>query len=294
MRFLDLLEPDRVLAPLEVPTVEEAAFRLLALVPESARLSVQTREKVARELARGTRGELIYLQRSVVAIFAEQEGLTGPTVLVGAAPEPFSVLVEGKDDPDQARVLFLFLVPGKATATRARLAPTLRSWLSEEGVAEALADADSPGAVLTAPGLEQVSFPEHAQVSEALEPARYRVYPESPAGELLDLMIRRRLPAVPVVGEGYEVLGVVTAEDALRYVLASEGAAAGEEPVVRDIMTRQVLCVSEDQDLRDVAQLMVSRGATQLPVVREGQFVGFVTRDSALAALAGVADEGPD
>jgi len=50
-------------------------------------------------------------------------------------------------------------------------------------------------------------------------------------------------------------------------------------------MTRAVLCVSEDQTLVDVASLMVNRDVEQLPVVREGELVGFVTREAVLRAL---------
>jgi CBS domain-containing protein len=294
MLFTDLLDPDRVVVPLEAPTLEEALFQLLGRLPEATRLTAPAREKVAAELARGDRGEVVYLQHEVVAIFAEREGLTGTLVLAGVGSAPFEVVVKGREEPDRARVILLFLVPGKATSIRARMAPTLRSFLARDGVVDAMTNATTPQEFLQAPWLDAVRFAEHAQVSEAVEVARYRVYPESPAGELLDLMIRRRLTAVPVVGEGYEVLGVVTSEDALRHLLAAERRGEGEGLTARDVMTRQVLCVSEDQDLRDVAQLMVSRGAAQLPVVREGQFVGFVTRDSALAALGGRGSEGPE
>ena len=289
MRFVDLLGEEGVLVPLKAPTLEEAVFQLLGRLPDADRLGVASREKSSGELARGERGEVVYLQREVVALFAEREGLTRTVVLAGAAPEPFEVVVKGRAEPDSARVVLLFLVPGKASSMRARMAPTLRSFLAKEGVVDAMVSADTPERFLAAPGLDGLRFPEHAQVAEAVEPARYRVYPESPAAELMDLMIRRELSAVPVVGEGYEVLGVVTTEDALRHLLTSERVGADPELTARDLMTRQVLCVSEDQDLRDVAQLMVSRGAAQLPVVREGQFVGFVTRDSALAALGGAA-----
>jgi len=285
MRFVDYLDPDRILVPLGAPTLEEAVFRLLGLLPDSAFPSVQAREKAARDLAQGERGEAVYLARQVVAVFAEQEGLTRPTVLVGSEPEPFAVTLQDREEADAARLVLLFLVPGKASAFRARTAPTLRSFLSREGVPEALLAATSAEDFLAVPGLDSVRFPESAQVAEAMEAARYRVYPESSAEELMELMIRRKLHAVPVVGEGYEVLGVVTAGDALRHLLARDREGR-EELTVRDIMTRQVLCVSEDQDLRDVAKLLVNRGVDQLPVVREGQFVGFVTRDSALASLA--------
>lgn len=287
MHFLDLLDAEGVLVPLKAPTLEEAVFQLLGCLPDAERSSVASREKAAGEFARGERGEVVYLDREVVALFAEWDGLTRTVVLAGAAPAPFQVMMKGREEPDQARLVFLFLVPGKATSVRARMAPKLRSFLAGDGVVEAMVGADSPEAFLAAPGLGAVRFPAHAQVSEAVEPAKYRVYPETPAEEVLDLMIRRELPAVPVVGEGFEVLGVVTTEDALRHLLAAERIGDQVELSARDLMTRQVLCVSEDQDLRDVAQLMVSRGAAQLPVVREGQFVGFVTRDSALATLGG-------
>ncbi len=52
-------------------------------------------------------------------------------------------------------------------------------------------------------------------------------------------------------------------------------------------MTRSVLCVSEDQALTEAANMMVNRDVEQLPVVREGELVGFVTRDSILRALHG-------
>jgi CBS domain-containing protein len=285
VRFVDLLEAEGLVVPLDAPTLEEAVFLLLGRLPEATRLTLPTREKVAGELARGERGEVAYLQTEVVALFAEREGLTDTIVLAGAGSRPFEVVLEGRDEPDHARVVFLFLVPGKATSIRARMAPTLRSFLARDGVVEAMTRATTAEEFLAAPGLDAVRFPEYAQVSEAVEPARYRVYPESPAGELLDLMVRRKLSAVPVVGPGFEVLGVVTTEDALRHLLAAERTGSDAEPLARDLMSRQVLCVSEDQDLRDVAQLMVSRSAAQLPVVRDGQLVGFVTRDSALATL---------
>ena len=59
-------------------------------------------------------------------------------------------------------------------------------------------------------------------------------------------------------------------------------------------MTRSVLCVSEDQALTEAANMMVNRDVEQLPVVREGELVGFVTRDSILRALYGHEDTEPE
>lgn len=137
---------------------------------------------------------------------------------------------------------------------------------------------------------------EELLVEHALSSVRYRVYPDTPFEEVLDLIVRRQLHAVPVVGEDYEVLGIITTGDALKTLLGSargrEGGAgdAGPGLAARDVMTRTVLCVSEDQFLTEAAQMMANRDVEQLPVVREGRLVGFLTRDSVLVALRGGGD----
>ena len=47
-------------------------------------------------------------------------------------------------------------------------------------------------------------------VESALEPVRYRVYPATPLSEVVDLIVRREVRALPVVGENFEVLGIIT------------------------------------------------------------------------------------
>lgn len=137
-----------------------------------------------------------------------------------------------------------------------------------------------------------------AQPSEALlvehaaVPAMYRVYADTPLTEVVDLIVRRGLRAVPVVGERYEVLGIITTGDALSRVLVDAPSEEGEaeadsELTARDVMTRAVLCVSETQPLVDAARMMVSRKVDQLPVVRDGELVGLITRNAVLRALHG-------
>ena len=128
-------------------------------------------------------------------------------------------------------------------------------------------------------------------VEDAVEPAQYRIYAHTPISEVIDLMVRRGIRAVPVVGESYEVLGIITAGEALIQVLKetpgekkwTEGAAG--RATARDVMTRSVLCVSETQPLSDAARMMVNQRVEQLPVVRDGELVGLITRDAILKAM---------
>jgi len=50
-------------------------------------------------------------------------------------------------------------------------------------------------------------------------------------------------------------------------------------------MSRSVLCLSEDQTLTDVANLMNNKDVDRFPVVREGIVVGFLTRADLIRRL---------
>jgi CBS domain-containing protein len=135
------------------------------------------------------------------------------------------------------------------------------------------------------------------RVEHAFEAVQYRVYPETPLTEVIDLMVRRAAHAIPVVGEQYEVLGIITTGDALKRVLREgpgeddEGRENRDVQTARDIMTRAVLCVSETQPLMDAARMMMNRDVEQLPVVRDGELIGLITRDAVLSALHGNRDD---
>ena len=130
-------------------------------------------------------------------------------------------------------------------------------------------------------------------VEDVVEPIQYRVYPDTPYSEVVDLMVRRGLQAVPVVGEDYEFLGVITTGNAMDELVSraraervgGSSAAARADPTAREIMTRTVMCVSEEQSLIEAASIMVNRDVEQLPVIREGEMVGFLTRGEVLRWL---------
>ena len=54
---------------------------------------------------------------------------------------------------------------------------------------------------------------------------------------------------------------------------------------VKDIMTRDVVMVTEETDLGEVATLMEIHRIKRVPVVREGKIVGIVSRSNLVRAL---------
>lgn len=108
-----------------------------------------------------------------------------------------------------------------------------------------------------------------------------------------EMLARRRLRAMPVIDDEGHVLGMLTDRLLISRLLpeleraaasgpAAGGAAAGE---VRDVMERTVMCVKDDEPLANVVRLMLDREIERLPVVREGQLVGFLTRGDIIRRL---------
>ncbi len=124
-------------------------------------------------------------------------------------------------------------------------------------------------------------------VRHVLQPLVYRIYPDAPMHEVQDLMLRRGLATIPVVGKDHELLGVIAVSDVLAHILpGSEGSVERRSLTARDIMKRAVLCVSEDESLVEASRSMIARQVSRLPVVREGRLVGFLDRGTVLRAFA--------
>lgn len=298
MKLSDLLAPAGIRVGVNAAELVEVLRVLLAgLGPEAVPLPPR-REKFARDLAFGSVGEVVRLTPDVVAVVAPREAPADVEAMLAIGAGEFAVTGEGRAQPGSARAVFLFLTGTRPSLVRNRMLPVLAAYLKKGERARALVGASTADQVLALPGLLELKMDETLKVEAALTPVSYRVYPDTPLDEVVDLMIRRELHAVPVVGEGYEVMGIITTGDALRDLVPRRRGGGkkketdGPEGVLeglqaRDIMTRTVMCVSEDQPLVDAASLMVNRDVEQLPVVREGELVGFLTRDAVLRVLFG-------
>jgi CBS domain-containing protein len=192
-----------------------------------------------------------------------------------------------------SEMVLLLVTPRNLASLRDRTLPALKRFFREEEGVAPLLNARSADGISRASAF--MDFDPHGSllVEDVVEPVKYRVYPDTPYSEVADLMVRRELQAVPVVGEDYEFLGVITTGDAMEELVSrarvesvgGSSAIARTELTAREIMTRTVMCVSEEQSLIEAASIMVNRNVEQLPVIREGEMVGLLTRREVLRWL---------
>ncbi len=277
-RSARLLPPSRVRIPLVAPSAEEGFVGLAALLgvaPGSGAVGAEGQGGTLSEEFGSPSG--VTRLRIVRLPDGHREP---PSMALGVAPSPLSREGEGEGE----RVLILLR---RGWLEEAAVEDLRRTLLAPE-VEGAVLRAESPSAVRSLLRLREPEATDALVVRDVMQPLSYRIYPDTPIDEVIDLVARRHIEAVPVVDQRLQVLGVISAASALEQALRRRGKGSDEPgPTAREIMTRSVLCVGEDESLLDAAQLMAKREAAQLPVVREGEMVGFLTRDGVLSALLG-------
>jgi CBS domain-containing protein len=121
------------------------------------------------------------------------------------------------------------------------------------------------------------------------------VGPETPVKEAARILSENRISALPVVDDQGHLMGIVSEGDLLpletspdpRSQLAPLPARGDRLPSrVEEVMTRDVLTVSEDTDVGVAAQQMLEAGVKRLPVLRGLTVVGILSRHDLLKVLA--------
>ncbi|HSQ99861.1 MAG TPA: CBS domain-containing protein [Sphingomicrobium sp.] len=136
------------------------------------------------------------------------------------------------------------------------------------------------------------------KVSEVMTRDVQTVRPDQPVQEAASFMLSADAGSIPVT-DGERLIGMITDRD-----IAVRGIAKGYGPdtPVRELMTNELICAREDDDVDDVAGKMSEAQVRRLPVIdQEDRLCGIVSlgdlsrdadRDAASEALRGVSDPG--
>ena len=93
--------------------------------------------------------------------------------------------------------------------------------------------------------------------------------------EAAELLTRERIGALIIRNAQGEMIGILSERDIVR-AIAREGAAVIDRPV-STIMTRDVVCVTPEDDIGEVMSLMTERRFRHLPVKHSGKLIGMVS-----------------
>lgn len=131
------------------------------------------------------------------------------------------------------------------------------------------------------------------------------VGPTTPVEDIAKLLLERHISAVPVVDEKGRVLGIVSEGDLMHrpetgterhpswwlsmwldYETLAQRYTKSHGLDAQAVMTHPAVTVSEDTSLADVAQILERKRIKRVPVVRDGQLVGIISRANIIQGLA--------
>jgi len=288
MIFSEIVSRDHVVVPMEAETLEEAVGLLFHRLESSRTLGRGTGTRLAGEFFSNARGEVVRVNEWVVLLAAQTNQVEDLVGCLGSASTMFDLGERGEGGT--ASTLLLLLSPRRVSPLKIQAIPALSRFFRDKENAERLRDAATPEEVLSFTDLMTLEVQDQLLVADGLNPLKYRVYADTPLSEVVGLMVRQGIRAVPVVGDKLEFLGLITSGDAIRYLVPERSTGATGPKLMgslmaREIMTRTGMCISEDQSLVEAANLMVNKGVNQVPVVRGGELVGFLTAETALQLL---------
>lgn len=158
------------------------------------------------------------------------------------------------------------------------------------------------------------------KVSEVMTKDVITCRPSDPVDGVVKLMSEKDISGLPVV-DGDKVVGMVTEADIMRLLVVPEPSrtlwmpsplevlieiplkeiiqlrrlqqsvkdAGGQN--VGNIMQKDVLSISPDDDIEDAASAMVKHKVNRLIVLKDGKLVGIITRDDIIHGLGGSANK---
>jgi CBS domain-containing protein len=293
MNLSDFVTADRVVVPLAGDTLRSAGRVLLERLVAAGAVShpERLRARVAEErpedlVGMGDRAFLLHYRSDAVRELA---------VALGVAPAPVERELGDSDETQSARIVLLVASPPRQAALYLQVVGAFARLLSKpEVVQQVLAQSDAD-ALAGLPAFAQFTLRDQLAVRDLMTERPRSVSPETPLRDAALDMVRAGVAGLPVVdGEG-RVLGMLSQRELLQHLLTKylhrgggPTAVPGTPPkMVRDVMTRAVLCVSPEQPVAEVAAMMTNKDVDRVPVVREGRLVGFLTRGDIVRKLIG-------
>ena len=293
MRLTDLLSPRRVVVPLAAATLEEGIRILVdacvadARVADAERLREAIRESWPEDtMSLGPHAWLPHFRTDAVPALVVALG-------VAEAPIPWAGGESGARDVPAPRMILLIVAPPGDNAAYLQTVAAFARALARPDVAAGLLTARSTPDVLGLSALRGVELEGQLLVRDLMRAQVVALRPDETLEAAASVLQRHGVDALPVVGQRGEIVGLLSYRELLRHlvpgymqrVTSGTPPADPRAPLVREVMARSVLCVSEDQTLADAAQLLAARDVERVPVVRDGALRGFITRGDLVRRL---------
>lgn len=294
MNLADLVTPERSVVPLESTDLSAAAHTLLRRLATAG--AVENIDKLLERMGENRPEDIVAMGDRAFLLHYRTDAVRDLVVAVGTSPVPICREVSGHETRC-ARIVLMVVSPPRHAARYLQVVSAFARLLSRPEIVDAVLAQPNAETLASLPVFTEYEMREQLAVRDIMTDRPLTAQAEAPLREAAAQMVGAGLGGLPVIDEGDRVVGMLGERELLRHLLsehlvdgeARKTPAGGQRTrrTVRDVMTRQVLCVSPEQPLAEVASLMSNKDVDRVPVVHEGRLVGFLTRGDIVRKLLG-------
>lgn len=102
------------------------------------------------------------------------------------------------------------------------------------------------------------------------------VMPSMTIKQLANALIKNQVSGAPVIDKRGKIVGIVSEAD----IVAKKG------KDVKSIMSKKIVSIDEETSVEKIAHLMMTHHVKRVPVMRDDQLVGIVSRADIVSAIA--------
>jgi CBS domain-containing protein len=287
-----------MVVPLPAGPLSAAAQALLNRLAEAH--AVADIEKLRARMEEERPEDMVALGDRAFLLHFRTDAATDLVVAAGTAEDP---ICRDAGDAEQqcARTVLFIIAPPRLAARYLQLLGALGRLFAQPRVVDAMLAARTPEELANVLAESEYEAPARLSVRDIMTERPRVVGPDIPLREAAQDMVRAGIGGLPVVDDQRRVIGMLSERELMRHLLtaylqggASGSATTGEHVaigagprLVRHVMTRQVMCVSPDQPLAEVASMMTNKDVDRVPVVHGGELIGLLTRGDIVRKLIG-------
>jgi CBS domain-containing protein/mannitol/fructose-specific phosphotransferase system IIA component (Ntr-type) len=295
MNLADLFPESRCVVPLNAHTVADAALQLAETLTRHG--VVTNRDPLIERIEEARPEDIIGLADRAFVLHFRTGVASDIGGAIGVSAKPLRRELGDSDEFQLAQVVALVVGPPKLAARNLQVVGSLARFLRNPVRVAPILAVTSAAELNALLALASWSIRSELTVRDLMTQSPRTIGPDGPLRTAVLDMVRSGVGGLPVVDDNNLVVGMLSERELLRHLLTHYlPRAGGSLPLpppaaarrtVRDVMTRQVLCVAPEQPLAEVAALMLHKDVERVPVVKNGQLVGFLTRGDIVRKLIG-------
>ena len=294
MKQRPLIDAAQISPPLEATSYAEVLDELAAFAARQP--GVIDGERFMSQVTSLGADDTIAVGRGAFLPHLKSDAIDREVVAMGFTARPLRVPVESGEET-RGRLFTLVAAPSDEHAGYLESVASIAAALREEGSVEAILEAGDPERIASLPALREAPRVQRLSVVDVMDPAAQRVYPDMALPDAARVLTRGRHSGLPVVNKRDEIVGMVSEKDLIKAFLPGylriSGGSGGEDvgerapdrTLVRDVMSKAVLCLPVEASINEAASIIVNKNVDPLPLTREGKWVGLISRRSLIRKL---------